>query len=240
MTEQFVLSDGARLWTTQRGDGVPVMLCNGGAGCCDYLEPVAQMLDGVAQTIRFEQRGCGRSQTAPPYDVETCLSDLEHVRNHYGIDRWTIGGHSWGADLALLYALKYQRHVAGLICIAGGRVHNDREWHATYERRKAQDGEYVPTFAYPPNPEVNKQLNQAWKQYIQHPTLLSDIAKQNAPALFVYGDHDIRPSWPVEQVASLMPNAHFELIAGAEHVIWISHADELKRLLCEFVSTCAE
>ena len=45
MTEQFVNSDGAQLWTLVQGQGVPVVLCNGGPGCCDYLAPVAAMLD---------------------------------------------------------------------------------------------------------------------------------------------------------------------------------------------------
>lgn len=55
------------------------------------------------------------------------------------------------------------------------------------------------------------------------------------PALFVYGDKDIRPSWPVEQLANLLPNAHFELIEGAEHVFWFSYPSELKSILRDFV-----
>ena len=69
MPESFVVSDGASIWTIRSGEGPPVMLCNGGAGCCDYLAPVAGMLDDMAQVIRFEQRGCGRSQHAPPYTI---------------------------------------------------------------------------------------------------------------------------------------------------------------------------
>jgi hypothetical protein len=41
--------------------------------------------------------------------------------------------------------------------------------------------------------------------------------------------------WPVEQVASLMPDARFELIEGAEHVIWLSRPNELKSLLRSFI-----
>ena len=236
MSERFILSDGVSIWTARDGEGLPVMLCNGGAGCCDYLGPVADMLDDVAQVIRFEQRGCGRSQHAPPYDIETSLTDLESVRAHYGIDRWIIGGHSWGADLALIYALEHAPRVAGLICVSGGRMHNDREWHDEYERRKEQQGEHVPHFDYPPNMEVNRQLNRSWKRYIQNPELLRAISRLTVPALFVYGDRDIRPSWPVEQVARLMPGARFELIEGAEHVIWRSHPEELASLLRTFVS----
>lgn len=211
------------------------MLCSGGAGCCDYLEPVAKMLDDGAKVIRFEQRGCGRSEVAPPYDIETCLADLENIRKYYKLDQWIIGGHSWGADLALFYALEHTRRVAGLICIAGGRVHNDREWHSEYERRKQLEGERVPEFEFPPNAEVNRQLNSSWKRYIQKPWLLRTISKLKVPALFVYGDKDIRPSWPVEQVANLMPNARFALIEGAEHVIWFSHATEFRLALRSFI-----
>ena len=57
--ESFVASHGVSIWTIQTGRGFPVMLCNGGAGCCDYLEPVAKMLDDMTMVIRFEQRGCG-------------------------------------------------------------------------------------------------------------------------------------------------------------------------------------
>ena len=39
MTEQFVDSGGAKLWTISAGNGVPIVLCNGGPGCCDYLAP---------------------------------------------------------------------------------------------------------------------------------------------------------------------------------------------------------
>lgn len=240
MSESFIASNGASIWTVSEGEGHPVMLCNGGAGCCDYLEPVADMLDDIAQVIRFEQRGCGRSLHTPPYNIETCLIDLENIRKHYKINRWIIGGHSWGADLALIYALEHIRHVEGIICIAGGRIHNDREWHSEYERRKEQEGERIPEFAHPPNMEVNKQLNRSWKLYIQNPSVLKSISRLEIPALFIYGDKDIRPSWPVEQVANLMPNAHLEFVEGAEHVIWFSHPNELKSLLRAFVNDIAE
>lgn len=233
--EQFVISNGVRIWTIQTGQGFPVMLCNGGPGCCDYLEPVAQMVEDIAKVIRFEQRGCGRSDSTPPYDIETCLVDLESIRTYYNIDQWIIGGHSWGADLALFYALEHSSRVAGLMCIAGGRIHNDREWHDEYKRGRAQEGECVPEFIYPPNMDVNKQLNRSWKSYIQSPDLLLKISKLGVPALFVYGERDIRPSWPTKQIAYLMPNSRFDLIEGAEHIIWNSHQAELRSLLRNFV-----
>lgn len=66
--------------------------------------------------------------------------------------------------------------------------------------------------------------------------MLRAISRLAVPALFVYGCRDIRPGWPVEQLARLMPGARFELIEGAEHVIWFSHPEELKSLVQAFVS----
>jgi proline iminopeptidase len=66
MSEQFVNSDGARLWTVAHGRGMPLMVCNGGPGCCDYLAPVAAMLDDIARVIRFEGRGCGGGAPLAP------------------------------------------------------------------------------------------------------------------------------------------------------------------------------
>jgi proline iminopeptidase len=240
MTELFVSSDGARLWTIAQGNGLPIVLCNGGPGCCDYLAPVAALLDDRAQVIRFEARGCGRSEGVPPYTVATCLADLEAIRQHYDIERWIVGGHSAGADLALAYALEYPEHLLGCICISGGRIHNDREWHRIYSQRRDQGLEILPPFDYPPNLEVNAEANRSWKQYIQRPSLLKEIAHLDRPVLFLYGDHDIRPSWPVEQVAQLLPNAAFQMIAGADHHIWVTHAEELQAPLRNFVQEIAQ
>ncbi len=98
----------------------------------------------------------------------------------------------------------------------------------------------MPAFDYAPNDKVNEQVGRSWKRYIQQPTLLKSIAQLNVPALFIYGSRDIRPHWPAEQVAHLMPHARFKCIEGAAHCIWFTHADELKSLLREFVSAIAQ
>lgn len=214
-----------------------MLLCNGGPGCCDYLEPVAAMIDDRVQVVRFEQAGCGRSDARPSYDLEDCLADLEAIRQSYGFEQWIVGGHSWGADLALGYALTYPQRVRGIICIAGGRIHNDREWHRIYKEKETEVGELLPEFLYPPNMEVNAQVGASWKRYIQRPTLLKELAQLTLPTLFVYGKQDIRPSWPEEQLAHLMPNASLEMLPDAPHVIWLTHAFELKSSLRRFLAS---
>lgn len=210
-----------------------MILCNGGPGCADYLGPVAGSIEDVARVIRFEPSGCGRSDANPPYDVEAMISDLESVRADYGFERFVVGGHSFGADLAIMYALRYPDRVLGIACISGGRFHNDREWHRVYEERRHLEA--LPEFAFPPNMDVNRQGNRSAREYMRRPALWKELSRLDAPALFVYGGADIRPSWCVEQVANVLPKARFVRIEGADHHPWTTHAEEVGRELRGFV-----
>jgi proline iminopeptidase len=236
--ETYIESGEIRLWTTADGSGVPVLLISGGPGCCDYLEPVAALIDG-AQTIRFDARGCGRSSLSPCYTLSHSLADLEAIRRHYGIEHWIVLGHSAGADLALAYAVQHPNRAAAIACLSGGRIHNDRDWHAVYVEGRDAGREAPLDYAYPYNPDVNAQLNAEWHAYTRHPGLLRELANLATPALFVYGSDDIRPSWPIEQVAHLLPNAHWRLLPGAGHNLWLSHAESLRQLLNGFLSEIA-
>ncbi len=234
MVEAYVRSDTTKLWTTSSGNGLPMLLCNGGPGLCDYLADVADMVTDIATVIRWEQRGCGRSDSSDSYSIEQTLQDMEAIRKHYSYDKWFVGGHSWGADLALMYALEYPERVIGGICIAGGRMNNDREWHNAYKAGK-EKGELLPEFAYPFNDEVNQQLNADRKQYIQEPFLFQDISKLDVPVVFIYGQNDIRPAWAVEQIAYLLPKGDYREIGGAQHAIWMTHHFALRAAMRKFV-----
>lgn len=232
--DRYVDVAGARLWTVTTGAGRPVLLSSGGPGCCDYLEPVASLLRSAAVT-RWEQRGCGRSGGLSPFRLADCLADMEAIRRSLGHERWIVAGHSWGADLSLIYALEHPEHVLALICLSGGRVNNDRDWHAAYRAGRDAGREPELEYRFPPNLAVNRDLNLEFKRYMKHPALLRDLARLPAPALFVYGADDIRPPWPVEQVAQLIPRAQFTLIDGAAHNLWLTHGAELGKRLTAFL-----
>ncbi|MGE3597024.1 MAG: alpha/beta fold hydrolase [Dehalococcoidia bacterium] len=235
MREELMHVNGATLWVAEQGEGSPLVLCNGGPGCCDYLGPVAAMVDDLARVYRWEPRGCGRSSATPPYDLEASLTDLDALREALGYDRWIVGGHSAGADLALAYALTYPERTRAVICMSGGRVHNDRDWHAAYSKGRDAGLEREPEYAFPHNLDVNREGNAAWKVFIKQPHLFRRIANLRTPALVIYGSEDIRPSWPVEQVANLLPNGRFEMIDGAGHALWLTHAEAMRSCLRTFV-----
>lgn len=149
MTQELSLitEDGVRLRATRQGRGASLVLCHGGPGLWDYLPPFAATVEDLVEVWRYDQRGCGRSDGAGgPYTLERFVADLERVRATTGQERWIVGGHSWGATLALLYATAYPGHVLGLLYVCGTGIEWPR-WKAEHdserERRLATSARYA-------------------------------------------------------------------------------------------------
>ena len=132
--EQILPIKGVQLWTAVEGEGTPTVLCHGGPGGYDYLAPVADMISDVCRVVRYDQRGSGRSQAVGPYDVSTFVEDLEGLREHFNFERWIVGGHSWGACLALAYAVRFPFRTIAVLHIAGTGI--DDRWHDEYRENR--------------------------------------------------------------------------------------------------------
>ncbi|WP_329115663.1 alpha/beta fold hydrolase [Streptomyces sp. NBC_01465] len=131
--------DGAGLWAVQDGEGPPVILCHGGPGLWDTLDDVAQLLPGHT-VFRWDQRGCGRSApSAGPYTLAGAVADLDAVRRHFGLEQVVLLGHSWGAQLALAYALEHPDRVSRIVYVSGMGIDPVTSWHPQYSKafRKA-------------------------------------------------------------------------------------------------------
>ncbi|MCZ8151568.1 MAG: prolyl aminopeptidase [Rhodobacteraceae bacterium] len=99
-------------------DGIPVVVLHGGpgGGCSPamrrYFDPSA------FRVILFDQRGCGRSRPHASVLQNTTwhlVNDIEVIRKELGISRWICFGGSWGATLALVYAISYPDRVAHMV-----------------------------------------------------------------------------------------------------------------------------
>ena len=131
--------DGVALWVevSGGGTGLPLVLCHGGPGMWDNLGPLAALVDQDRLVVRWDQRGCGRSGgTSGPFSIQQSLSDLAAVRRALGIERWIVGGHSWGASLALHSVLADPASAAGLLYVSGTGL--GRSWHAAYKAAPRQ------------------------------------------------------------------------------------------------------
>jgi proline iminopeptidase len=142
-TETVTADDGVRLWAARSGRGTPLVLCHGGPGLWDMFEDAAELLADTAAVVRWDQRGCGRSERcAGPWTTERFVADLDDVRRYFDLDRMALLGHSWGAHLALSYALAHPERVSALVYVAGTGIGPVADWHEAFvENLRARLGE---------------------------------------------------------------------------------------------------
>ncbi len=111
---------GHQVWWARGGaaNGVPVCIVHGGPGGRSRPESAAWFKDTEAQWILMDQRGCGLSRPAGSLVHNTLndlVQDMERLRIGLGHDKWALCGGSWGALVALRYAITYPQRVSGLM-----------------------------------------------------------------------------------------------------------------------------
>jgi proline iminopeptidase len=119
-THQLEVAPPHQLYIEEVGNpqGKPVVFLHGGPG--GGISPAyRQFFDPQRwRVVLFDQRGCGRSLPYAELEGNTTwdlVNDIEAIRAHLGIERWTVFGGSWGSTLALAYAQTHPQRCAGLI-----------------------------------------------------------------------------------------------------------------------------
>jgi len=112
--------DGTQLAYRVLGEGTPVV-CLAGGPMRDsvYLGDLGGLADRV-KLIILDCRGTGKS--GPPadpasYRCDHLVADVEALREHLGYDEVNLLAHSAGADLAVLYAVRYPYRISRLVLI---------------------------------------------------------------------------------------------------------------------------
>lgn len=119
--------DGVELFYEVMGEGTTLLLMHGGLGLDHtafrpWLDPLAERY----RLVFYDHRGNGRSsrpESLGGVTHDTWVADADALRRHLGIERLVVLGHSYGGYLALEYALRHPRRVAGLVlCSTAGRA----------------------------------------------------------------------------------------------------------------------
>ena len=131
---------GVEIFERRAGSGPETIVLHGGPGAHhDYLLPGFDALLPGRTLVYYDQRGGGRSAVARevPVGWEEQVGDLEALRSVWGLDRLAIAGYSWGALLALLYAIRHPDRVERLALVSPApawRTMRDR-FEAEFARR---------------------------------------------------------------------------------------------------------
>lgn len=124
-------SNGLNLVYETQGSGSEVVIViHGGAGLPhEYFHPMLYNLSRYTTLIFFDRRADMLSKSGHGMaSIEELSDDVDALRKTLGLDKVTLLGHSFGATIALNYALRHPDNVRRLILVsATAAVENPNE-----------------------------------------------------------------------------------------------------------------
>jgi proline iminopeptidase len=148
-------ADGLQLFYRVYGGGpdTTVVLAGGPALPLSYLDKDLAPLAHGRTVIYYDARNAGFSQiTTDPsqLSIDHHVADVEAVRQHFGIGRLKLVGHSWGAMVAAFYAAAHPQNVDRMVLVTPGPLaaQYDAQFEAERQSRTApavlqQQGELI-------------------------------------------------------------------------------------------------
>lgn len=127
--------------------GTVLCLHGGPGGVCDYLVPLADLVQFGYRVVLYDQLGCGRSERprgAKYYTIHRAVDEVEAVRRGLRLGRVHLFGSSWGGALVLGTALNYEKSLRSLI-VSNGFASDalvDSEWNPHTPKKLRETLEY--------------------------------------------------------------------------------------------------
>lgn len=123
----FVKVDGANLHFVIKGSGRPVVFIHGNPGSCQDWSRLYGPVSSRYRMLAFDRPGHGHSQRPNHRDLTVDLQAamLHEALHKLAIERPILVGHSWGAALALVYAMQFADEVAAAVVLAPAAYESD-------------------------------------------------------------------------------------------------------------------
>lgn len=243
----------------QTGTGAPIILIPGLAGGVELLGPLARSLSATNHVFRYQLRGENDCFVLRhPFDLDDLVEDLAELIDTLKLEKPTIMGLSFGAIIALKFAIRYPYRLDRLIVQGVG---------AGYERGLIQQiaSTVLARFPLPSDsPFVNQFFNllfggkqkrdsmfefvtrQIWQtdqsvmahrfHLVEGMNLEHDLACIKAPTLVLSGDRDVLVS--ATSLATLcdgIADVHFKRLPGCGHLAFVTKPELIVNQVREFM-----
>jgi pimeloyl-ACP methyl ester carboxylesterase len=254
-----------RLYTETFGErqNPSIIFCHGFGGSARNFRPQARALQAHFRVTLFDLRGHARSpapEGAAAYRNSVLLEDLDELLESEALPT-ILAGLSLGAKLALDYALSNPARVRALILASypsSGELETRRAWALDFARTIEERGldaagaEFVwaeqSRFDAQGARLIRQGLLEHCPQALAHllrevlasspsPQTLAPLLRAcRIPACVIAGMDDAESREPSRQLATLLGNAELHEIAGAGHVVNLTHSAQFNQILFSFLA----
>lgn len=245
------------LYYEVNGNGRPVVLLHsGGADLRDWTF-VAPLLAKHYKVVTFDGRGAGKSPN-PVGDVN-CVEDLKGLLDHLNIHKATLIGHSLGGQIATDFSLEYPEYVSELILIAPSLTgFNYSSEFAKYMNKvsaAAPDidkmikvSQSAPSYRVvqaSPHKELTEQMLRhhikrtfTWPVFDMiwpNPPAVERLDELTVKTLFMIGTEELPDNLRVADYFRKQSNTRIVEISGADHMVTLTHPEDLHRQITGFM-----
>ncbi len=230
------------------------------------LAEFRRRLASFSRLILFDKRGTGLSDRVPVDQLPTLeqrMDDVRAVMDAVGSKRAALMGISEGGPMCALFAATYPERTEALIVI-GGYARRlwapDYPWGMTAEEHEAWLAESERGWGGPvglasraPSLVNDERYREWWATYLRmsaSPSAAVAFTRMNGqidirpvlssirvPTLILHatGDTAVRIGQG-RDLAARIPGARFVELLGADHLPWVSHADQVLEEVQEFLT----
>ncbi|WP_289078065.1 3-oxoadipate enol-lactonase [uncultured Thalassospira sp.] len=259
MSLQVAPINGTHIHYSQSGPkDAPVLVFSNSLGTdLRIWDDVVAALSERFNIVTYDKRGHGLSGIGDaPYDIALHANDLIGLLDHLGLDKVIICGLSVGGLIAQKVTQLQPERVRGLIlCDTAPKLGDYNGWNTRIEAIKADGidvlGDAIMERWLSPMFRKDRPLETAMYRdmlvrtteagYIGTCVALRDgdlreaAGKIAVPTLCICGSDDLAtPPAVVREMATMIPNAEFELIDGVGHLPCIETPELLTRLIDRF------
>ncbi|MFX1484378.1 MAG: alpha/beta fold hydrolase [Promethearchaeota archaeon] len=253
--------NGVEIYYEIHGEGDPVIFGNGVfSNTLGWVYQVPEFSKEY-QVILYDMRGQGQSEKPEePYTFDLHAEDQKALLEDLGISKVHHVGISYGAELGLVFALKYPEMVKSLVVCSAvshvGILLNEmcQLWRSVCELGNP-DIFYHATvplnFGEPFIEKNTKILEQAKERYghLEYPALVrlidgflqldvtGQLHKIKIPTLVIGGEKDIlKPAYPYSKlIHDILPNSEMMVVKDSGHAITFEKPEEFNRIVLDFL-----
>ena len=216
----------------EKGQGDVIILLHGNNGDGDYFSHQIEYFSEKYRVIAPDTRGHGKTpRGTKPFTLRTFADDLYEFMNLLNIKKANIIGFSDGANIAMLFALKYPGYVNALVLNGGNLDPSGVE----EELQNSITEEYKGLVLTPDKTPEQIRLEEMLSIMINDPFIKPDeLSKITAKTLVVAGTYDLIKREHTELIYNSLPNARLAFIEGG-HLIAAERSQEFNRIVDDFL-----
>lgn len=257
------MSPPLALFAQQQGEGAPLLLLHGlGADHQDWREVVPE-LSGRYRVIAPDLRGHGASPRGPgPYTPWQMARDIVALMDAEGIAAAPVVGHSMGGAVAMSLVLLAPERVSRLVIansVPSFRPQRPRELGevalrllmiatlgprrlgALMARRNFPDADQsgLRALVEARSASNSRRVYMASLLALMRWSVRERLDEISVPVLVIASENDYFPVADVRSFAEALPQARFEMVAGARHGLPLEQGEFLAGLLRDFLGESA-